>query len=87
MEFSKSTLKHQTEVEITDGVPCTIEVLDGKFQAHIQPGDTYEQMRTELHKWLDRKFNYLYAAELGLMPERIAEGEKWKQLGMFDDAM
>ena len=88
MEFTKSTLKKQIEVQKDeDGNSLTVEVFDGRFQADIQAGDTMESMRSELHRWLDRKFNDLFAAELGLMPERVKEGERWKQVGLFDDAL
>lgn len=81
MQITKAQLKKQMHVE--DGE--ALEFLDVKMQISIEPGDTYEDIRSLLHKKLDRRFNELFAAELGIMPERMAEGDKWRQLGMFEN--
>lgn len=83
MLFRKSTVKKQIEVE--DGE--TIEFIDVRLQIDIGVNDSYEDIRGMLIKRLDSRFNELFAAELGLMPERIQEGERWKQQGMFTDPL
>jgi hypothetical protein len=83
MPFNKSTLKKQMEVE--DGEAA--EVIDLRLQYEIFPGEKYEEIRSALHKRLDLRFNEMFAAELGLMPQRVKEGESWVQRGMFDDAL
>lgn len=82
MAFKKSTIKKQLDIE--DGE--AVEFLDVRLQFELN-GETYEDIRTELHKRLDRRFNEMFAAELGVMPNRMEEGQRWKQLGLFDDAV
>lgn len=81
--FTKATVKKQLEVE--DGE--TKEMIDVRLQIELDPGDSYQNLRALLIQRLDKKFNEIFAAELGLMPERIAEGERWKQQGMFSDPL
>lgn len=80
MEITKSQLKKWIDI---DGADQT-EVIDLRIQAQIEPRDTYEAMRAELHSQVDRRFNLLFRTELGLMPDRVAEGDHWKQHGLFE---
>ena len=84
MLIDKSSLKKEMEVVFDDGGPATVELLVGKFTAQIEDGDTYEDMRVKLHEWLDNKLKRLFEAELGLMPERLLDGEHMRQMGLFD---
>jgi len=81
MQITKAILKKQMHVENGE----ILEVIDVKMQISIEPGDQYEEIRTLLHKRLDRRFNEMFEAELGLMPSRIEEGERWHQRGMFEE--
>jgi hypothetical protein len=81
MQITKATLKKQLEVEGGE----TIEVIDVRLQVQLDPEDSYENIRSLLHQRMDRRFNEMFSAELGLMPGRVKEGERWQQLGMFDD--
>lgn len=81
--FTKVSVKKQLEVK--DGE--TIEVIDVRLQLELDAGDDYQSLRALLIQRLDRKFNEMFQAELGLMPERVAEGERWKQQGMFSDPL
>jgi len=83
MQVTKATVKKQIEVE--DGE--SHEFIDVRLQIDIDPNDSYEDLRAMLIKRLDKRFNELFAAELGLMPDRIKEGEHWKQQGMFSDPL
>lgn len=86
METLRSGLKKLLEVQTDeDGNNITVENLELHYKGQITPGESYEDMLSQLHRWVDRKFNDLFSAELGLMPERMAEGEHWKQQGLFDD--
>lgn len=81
--FTKSDLKKQLHVEDGD----IVEVVDMKFQYEIEPGQPYEVIVQRMHQMLDRRFNQMFAAELRLMPGRIEEGERWHQMGLFDDPL
>lgn len=79
--FKKSVIKKQLEVE--DDEPR--ELIDVRLQIELDPHDKYEDVRALLIKRLDRRFTELFAAELGVMPERMAEGKRWRQQRLFDD--
>lgn len=81
MPFAKSALKKT--FGIVDGE--TVEVIDLSFKYEILPGESYENIRTAFLQRCDKRFTEMFAAELGLMPARMEEGERWHQLGMFDD--
>lgn len=81
--FTKASVKKQLEVE--DGE--TKEVIDVRLQLELDPGDNYEDLRALLIRRLDKKFTEMFAAELGLMPQRVKEGEHWHQTGLFSDAL
>lgn len=80
MPFNKASIKKQISIE--DGEP--VEVVDLRLQYQIPPGESYESIRSKLLKKTDERFNEVFAAELGLMPARVEEGQRWKQMGMFD---
>ena len=81
MELTKSAIKKQMHIEAGE----VTEVIDVKMQIRIEEGGSYEDIRMLLQKKLERRFNELFRAELGLMPARVKEGERWKQIGLFEE--
>lgn len=82
MEFTKKTIRKQTSI---DGGEAR-EIIDVRLQLDItEGGESYEDIRFALKQALDKKFSQMFAMELGIMPERLQEGERWRQLGLFDD--
>jgi hypothetical protein len=79
--FTNAVVKKLIEVE--DGE--TVEAIDVRLQVQLLPGEKYEDVRAALMKRLDSRFNELFYAELGVMPERLAEGEVWRQRSLFAD--
>lgn len=84
MPFTKVVPKKGIELD-DDGYAS--EVIDLKLQYQILRGESIEEVRTALIRRVDKCVSQMFAAELKLMPERLEEGERWKQHSMFGDAL
>lgn len=81
MPFKKAALTKKLDLDGAEPV----EVIDMRLQYEIFPGESYEAIRAAFLQRCDRRFTEMFAAELGLMPERAQEGERWRQMGLFDE--
>lgn len=85
MDFTKAVIKKQLEV---DEEGYSTEVIDLHLKISIGAKDNYEEIRAALLQRVDRKFNQMFRAELGAMPQRLEEGERWYQTSLFgEDAL
>jgi hypothetical protein len=80
MAFVKDNLKKTTDTN--DGEP--VEVIDIRLQYEVHPGQTMEDVRQRCQQRVDRLFAEMFSAEFKNMRDRLDEGEKWVQQGLFD---
>lgn len=85
MRFTKSVLKRQTEYEEVDDYEVSVEVVDLKMQYQIAPGEQLQTVLVKLQTELNQRFNQMVARDKQILPNRVAEAERWTQNKLFDD--
>lgn len=84
--FTKSQLRRQVEHKrIDEEISTTVEVIDLHIQYEIAPGEQLQVALTEIIGEVSEKFGEMIERDKKVLPARLAEAERWKNVRLFDD--